>query len=133
MEIYTSYFAKHKEEDERTAYVSIAVGNPKYPLAYKLLNLHSVKPYGVFKKYENDEYKARYFELLERRRVDVIRNEINILGKGKDKVLLLCHEKDPADCHRKLFAEWWESKTGEKIEEWGEKNELQQLSLFDII
>ncbi len=36
---------------------------------------------------------------------------------GDREVVLLCWEKDRTKCHRQLFANWWESITGEKVEE----------------
>ena len=54
--IYTSYFAKQaKRNDENTAYASIAVGMPKYELAHELRHVMSIKPYGVFGKYDGEE------------------------------------------------------------------------------
>lgn len=139
--IYTSYFAKHKNRsDEDTAYISIAVGNPKYSVAYPIIDLKCLKPYGIFGTYEGEEYKAKYYERLDWYGVDYIYNEILRAARGKNTILLMCHEKDPNECHRKLFAEWWFMRTGEIIEEWGEErpkeepNErLTQISFFDIL
>ena len=140
MEVYTSYFGKHRIEDERTAYISVSVGNPKYAVPYHIKDAYTLKPYGIVWKYEGEEYKRRYFDRLERQGVKKIREEIERLSEGKDRVLLLCHEKNENECHRRLFAEWWEMKTGEYIPELGKekviekpKKELQQINFFDIL
>ena len=142
MKIYTSYFARQRKmELEDASYVSIAVGNPKYPVPYKIVNLKALKPYGIFGvgAYNEDEYREKYFARLDRYGVDYIRKEIIKAGEGHENVILMCHEKDKNECHRKMFADWWEKNTGEKIEEYGEsktesgekeKVVYEQLSLF---
>ena len=141
MRIFTSYFAKQKKRNEEgTAYVSIAVGNPKYEVAFNIIDLKCLKPYGVFGKYHGEEYKKKYFERLDSFGVDYIAREIKKVGSGCKEVILMCHEKNPLECHRSMFAEWWLMKTGEIIEEWGEEKQeaekekgLQQISFFDIM
>lgn len=140
MKLYTSYFAKQKKMPlEDASYVSIAVGNPRYSVPYKIVNANALKPYGVFRKYHGEEYKIKYFERLESFGVEEIRKELEKVSEGHENVILMCHEKDKNQCHRVMFAEWWERKTGEKIEEYGEqKNEKpkiqsHQLSIFSLI
>lgn len=116
--IYTSYFAKQaRNNDPNTAYASVAVGLPKYPLAHELKHLTSVKPYGVFGKYHGEEYKQKYFERLEMIGLERIYNELMSVQGDKENLILMCYEKDPSECHRRMFAEWWYKKTGEIIEE----------------
>lgn len=139
MKVYTSYFAKQaKVRVPDAAYVSIAVGNPKYRVPYRIIDLKELKPYGIFGKYYGDEYKKRYFERLDWYGVDRIREAIKEASCGHENVFLMCHEKDKNECHRSLFAEWWLEKTGEVIEEYGEeivekKDEYAQMSLFESI
>lgn len=134
MNLYTSYFRKQcKMELPDTAYMSIAVGNPRYSVPYEIIDLKPLKPYGIFGKYEGDAYREKYFERLDKYGVDWILREINRLRQGHENVMLMCHEKDKSECHRSLFAEWWLLNTGEVIPEYGEKeaeNEYDQLSLF---
>lgn len=116
--IYTSYFAKQaKRNDENTAYASIAVGMPKYELAHELRHVMSIKPYGVFGKYHGEEYKQKYFERLDRIGVERICDELMAVQGDKENLVLMCYEKDPNECHRRMFAEWWYARTGEIIEE----------------
>jgi uncharacterized protein YeaO (DUF488 family) len=36
---------------------------------------------------------------------------------GTGQLVLLCFEKDPAGCHRRVFAEWWADLTGQQVPE----------------
>lgn len=55
---------------------------------------------------------------------DLIKWKIAQIKKaaGDREVVLLCWEHDRTQCHRQLFANWWESITGEKVEELIVKN-----------
>lgn len=134
MKVQTYYFSgagKLKIED--TAFLSIAVGNPRYKTNYEIVDLKVLKPYGILGMYSGEQYKEKYFERLDFIGPEKIREEIIKASHGHKTVLLLCHEKNKDECHRRMFAEWWEKKTGEVIEEFGEKKEEdedRQLSLF---
>ena len=135
MKVYTYYFSgANKLDIEDTAYVSIAVGNPRFRTKYKITDLKVLKPYGIFGNYHGDEYKRQYFKRLDSYGANNIRQQIIEASEGHHTVLLMCHEKDASVCHRRMFAEWWESRTGEKIEEYGktsvEAPESAQISLF---
>lgn len=137
MEIYTSYFAKQKKmELPDTSYVSIAVGNPRYAVPYRIVNLGLLKPFGIFKVYHGEEYRQKYFERLDSYGVEKIRKAIEEASEGHENVILMCHEKNKNECHRSMFAEWWLQKTGEIIPEFGENNkennkdEYKQLTFF---
>lgn len=139
MKLYTSYFSRQRKmELEDAAYVSIAVGNPRYPVPYKIVNANCLKPYGVFKVYHGQEYKEKYFERLDFFGVDTILQELERISEGHKNVILMCHEKDENECHRRMFAEWWFKNTGEFIPEFGkeeekQEKELTQEDLFDIM
>ena len=117
--IYTSYFAKQAKAGARddTSYASIAVGTPKYALPFELKHVTSVKPFGVFNKYQGAEYQEKYFERLERIGVDKIYEEIVTEKGDKENLVIMCYEKNPNECHRRMFADWWLKKTGEIIAE----------------
>lgn len=150
MKIYISYFAGQKKmELDDTAYMSIAVGNPRYPVPYKIINLDILKPYGIFRVYHGEEYRKKYYERLDSYGVEKIRKTIDELREGHENVILMCHEKNKYECHRQMFAEWWKERTGEEIEEYGEKkvsakmpevkkedekdeNKYKQLTIFDM-
>lgn len=58
-----------------------------------------------------------YLETI-KERIDEVKEEA-----GDREVVLLCWEKDRTQCHRQLFANWWESITGEKVDELNVKSE----------
>lgn len=129
MNIYTSYFSRQRKmELPDTAYMSIAVSNPRYKVPYKIIDFKLLKPYGIFKVYEGEEYRQKYFERLDGYGVEKIRKIMTELSGGHENIILMCHEKDKNECHRSMFAEWWEKNTGEKIPEFGEiiENEKQE-------
>ena len=138
MQIYTSYFMRQRKmELEDAAYVSIAVGNPRYAVPYKIVNAKSLKPYGIFGTYHGEEYRQKYFERLDFFGVDMILKELMEVSEGHENVILMCHEKNEDECHRRMFAEWWFKNTGEYIPEIGkeekQKKELTQYDLFGIM
>ena len=86
--------------------------------------------YGLFgRDLPPDEFAAGYRQRLERYGVEGIRARLDrVAGEFPGQVLLLCcFERDPADCHRGLFAAWWQEQTGEAIREW--KPQTDQLTL----
>lgn len=118
--IYTSYFAKEaKLNRPNTIYVSIAVGNPKFELPFTLYQLNEIKPYGVFGKYHGEEYYNHYIQRLEKIGVsDIFKKLCAIQQNNPDcDLILMCYEKNPNECHRRMFADWWLHKTGEIINE----------------
>ena len=148
--IYTSYFKRQcKQEIEDCAYISIAVGNPRYSVPYQIVDSHILKPYGIFKVYHGEMYKVKYFERLDMYGVDRIRAEIKRLQGDHKNAVLMCHESNKLDCHRSMFSEWWEMKTGEVIEEYGERKateiekkeekqkveepEVHQMSIYEYL
>lgn len=64
------------------------------------------------------DWDVKFRSKLERVGVDQIRQLIEQVAGGQD-VVLLCFEYRPTpdDCHRRVFAEWWEAQTGEVVEE----------------
>lgn len=142
MKLYTSYFAKQKKmELDDAAYVSIAVGNPRYSVPYEIINAKILKPYGISFKSTFEEFEKKYIERLEKYGVESIRKELQSVCEGHKNVILMCHEKNPEECHRRMFAKWWKEKTGEEIEEYGvdthkinRKEAAQsQISLLDLL
>lgn len=129
--IYTSYFSRQRKmEIPDAAYMSIAVGNPRYEVPYEIIDFKMLKPFGIFRVYEGEEYRQKYFERLDDYGVDKIRETMLKLSEGHENIILMCHEKDKNECHRSMFAEWWKKNTGEVIPEWGE--EPNQMTLFDV-
>lgn len=149
--LYTSYFAnKAMLHIDDCVYISVACGNPKYPVPYDIVDCKTLKPYGLLgKNLTNAQFFAEYEKKLERIGANEILSEIMRLSTGHQNAVLLCHEKNGRDCHRRTFAEWFTKKTGidvvevgvpqrvqiveeeEKVEE--VKKDLEQISIFDIV
>lgn len=59
-----------------------------------------------------------------RERFDTLAKVAESLGYGTGPLVFLCFEnlrkKGPESCHRRLFARWWQTRTGETVEEMGE-------------
>lgn len=102
--------------------VQISNGKPKYgldyPLRYKAQLLYPEWSM-VKSNVSMGEFNRRYHEVLDSRGVDNIRGLLEDIAEhaGDNRLVLMCFEKDPADCHRAGFADWWEKNTGETVPE----------------
>ena len=67
----------------------------------------------------DEEFAAGYVQRLERFGPQKISRTLEQLAADHDAehLLLLCHEPDPGQCHRRQFADWWLTTTGEAITE----------------
>jgi hypothetical protein len=77
---------------------------------------------------DNDEFERRYIERLEGFGVEHFRSRFQDISewKGGMGLVLLCFEKPPTPCHRRLFSSWWEQQTGQHVPELHD----DQLGLF---
>lgn len=134
MEIFTSYYGNLKKLRANDIIpVGISVGIPMY------FNGHSLSylaPTRNMLSLGEKEYTPRYREILEKVDLNRLRSDLSIISNnegGKD-IALLCYEKPPEFCHRRLFADWLKEKTGYEVKEYGytEKREpdIVQGSLF---
>lgn len=65
------------------------------------------------------EFKRLYVDQLEEFGVDLIRRQIHSIAHHTDlPLVLLCHCRCRANCHRGLFAQFWEQQTGQEVHEW---------------
>lgn len=126
--------------------VRISVGKPKWNLGYDIYDeIRELEPFGLMNEHDHENFKRLYFKRLDNFGVDRIKSKIDAIRKiadGMEKdVVLLCYEdvrKENVWCHRLVFAEWWEEKTGEKIYELADyspvsetkKIENLQIALF---
>lgn len=134
MKIVTSRFSYEIPADKYVG-VGIAVGKPKWELPYECEHLNTLAPYGIFQKYTGEEYKKHYFSRLDKIGTEKIREQLAEISKrhGNKDVALLCWENlnKGLTCHRRYFAEWWQEKTGEEIEELeGQNKQYEQYSLL---
>lgn len=92
-----------------------------------------ITPYGLIgdkaRELTPDEWEARYLARLDRHGVDRIRTRFADVSAtyGGKPLILLCWEVEPADCHRGMFARWWEEQTGQHVPE---AHGLDALSLL---
>ena len=99
--------------------VQISNGGPKWQVPYPLFVVKLLAPpYWIA---WDSLFKDRYLAYLEEVGFDKIRDVLSKISElnGNQSLVLLCHENvmKGKDCHRRHFAEWWEGKTGEKVEE----------------
>lgn len=101
--------------------VAISIGQPKWPLRYRLEHkITNLMPWGLLgRDLPWPEFEAGYRERLDQIGTDRLRRQFDeIAAKHPDRPLvLLCWEKPGAPCHRAVFAEWWQERTGEGVEE----------------
>jgi len=67
----------------------------------------------------DEAFEAAYLAELEEAGVDKIGD---LLGRFSEKeggrpFVLLCWERDRAECHRSMFGRWWTERTGEDVPE----------------
>lgn len=116
--IYTSYYSSKKITSEYAA-VRISVGHPRWKLPYSVAGaIPGLAPDRAWIGMERAEYEPLYRAKLEAAGVDKIRSEIRALS-GDRPAVLLCFESplDGTWCHRRIFADWWQEKTGETVPE----------------
>lgn len=118
MKIYTSYFAKlAKLKMEDIEPISIALSQPSFFKGNSIGYL-APKGYMLSKSMSQEEYIRLYGLILEKVDIVALKRILMQMGGGRD-VALLCWEKPGDFCHRHLFAEWFEKRTGIKVVEYG--------------
>jgi hypothetical protein len=100
--------------------VATTVGKPKFALHYDLAGACDlIAPLGVFGRSLSDEqFEAGYRARVDRVGVDAIRAELTTITGERPGCVLLCFcDLAASRCHRRVFARWWEERTGEPIAE----------------
>lgn len=118
MNLYTASWRVALGEP-RVVPVRTSVGCPKGAEGFP--HIGALAPYGLFgKKMPLEEFQRRYIERLGGYGPDAIRSRLEwVAADHPDRALALCcFERRPEDCHRGIFAAWWERQTGEVIPEW---------------
>lgn len=120
--IYTSRFSNPELKTGNYTVCGIVRGMPRFHLGYAVAgNIIQIAPPGyLFNEYDREIFTPKYFDYMNRQRLEVVQVFLNeYLSRGKDLVLC-CYEdvRIPGEwCHRLVFAEWYEKKTGIRIEE----------------
>jgi Protein of unknown function, DUF488 len=119
-EMYTSYWANRALIRLPVVPVQISRGTPKWTPPYRYRVARLLAPSReTFEIRSDEDFEAAYLRELEEAGVERIGA---LLRKFSDEaggrpLVLLCFERDPGQCHRATFGGWWESRTGEKVEE----------------
>jgi len=100
-----------------------SVGVPRSLPWARSLRASEITPYGLVgeraTELKPDEWEARYLARLERHGVERIRARFTDVFEtyGRRPLVLLCWEAQPTDCHRGMFARWWQEQTGQHVPE----------------
>ena len=127
---YTARYANKNLKNGEYTCLRISVSTPRWKLPY-LLNgeVKEIMPWGMLKITNIEVFRKLYYDALDKYGVERIRRSIDKYKENGKDIVLLCYEdirKGPSDwCHRRVFADWWKSRTGEDIEELREADELK--------
>lgn len=125
MAIMTSRYGNKELRNDGYYPVGISLGKPKFQTGYEIREqCYALAPKGNMLKMAYEPYREAYFKKLEEIGADKIigivqRMDERAQEEGKTLVLLCFEDIRKPDqwCHRTLFAEWWQNKTGEVISE----------------
>jgi hypothetical protein len=108
--------------------VGISIGEPRFPLAYEVLYMRRLAPWGLRGISDQDEFTRRYVARLDTIGLDAVATGFREISEAHDGrgLCCLCFEKPGVFCHRRVLAEWWEQQTGEPVPELAD----DQLGLF---
>lgn len=119
IELYTSFWKNPELGEVDAQMVSISRGD-KSAVPFRYRKIWSLAPSReTFALQDAGEYEESYLGDLEAVGVEQIMDKLEQISaehSGKPLVLL-CHERDPAECHRSMFARWYEGRTGQRISE----------------
>lgn len=119
MRIYTSRYAnKVLAVRQDIAPISISLYRPRWKLPYIIAgSIRALAPAKALLGLDEYQYIIRYTIAMQALDIDALRQQIAALAIGKDACLLCYEDLNDEWCHRRMFAEWWEARTGERIEE----------------
>lgn len=125
--LYTSYYGNPHLDPDKAFLVRISNSAPGgFPLNFVFQEAIPswetiVGPYKDGTITEND-FVIRYRRQINSKTftvllaLDTIREQAK--GLGFQDIVFLCYEKPGRFCHRRIFAEWLQEKTGETVEEY---------------
>jgi hypothetical protein len=122
MELFTSYHAK-AEDLHKAGYfiVNISVIFPKFakPQHYDMPMLLILAPRKEMLNMEPEAYDKAFAGILAGLSAHEVVRSLFIRGGrvNKDKIVLLCYEKDRATCHRSIVGDWITEHTGLPVTE----------------
>ena len=120
MKLYTSRWQNRALETAPFVAVGISRGVPRFPVRYRYRRFPDLYPDGwMFGIEDGARFERAYTRKLDRIGADRIGAALKKISdeEGGADLCLLCYEKDPAECHRSMFARWWQTRTGQAVEE----------------
>ncbi len=120
--LYTSRWANRGLSRLPVIAVGISRGTPRFPVPYRYRLAQLLAPSRETFALKSDEaFEESYVDGLEEIGVDRITDLLTKISaeEGGRDLCLLCYEDVHAGqvCHRRMFAEWWQSRTGQEVEE----------------
>jgi hypothetical protein len=122
--LYTARYANKTLAEHPAAKVQTSLGAPKFRLPYHLAaTISELAPAGWMLNKSESDFADLYTQLLERRGgVEFFAGRFTQIAEdaGGDALVLLCFEdvrKPDLWCHRRVFADWWWSRTGRAVDE----------------
>lgn len=135
MRLLTSYWSNPLLGEVDALAVSTSRSQPRYKLPYSYRRADELAPNDRVWNAGTDEWRDLYHDQLDALGPDAVLGRLADLGGGKP-VIVLCFEKDRADCHRGVLAEWLSARAGLTVPELrpGDlpaRPDAPQPSLFD--
>lgn len=136
--LYTSYWRSPLLAEVEAEKVSISRGDAKFGLGFRYRKLWLLCPgKATFSLADAADFERAYlagFEEAGVDRIDGLLRGLSVDAGGKP-LILLCYERSPQECHRSMFARFWQEKTGQEVAELGsgmlpERSDVEQRRLF---
>lgn len=156
MTIWTSRFSNPELQTGNYTVLGIVRGLPRFKLKYQLDGniIQIAPPRYLFHEENREVFTKQYFQYMNSQGIEKIELLLDIYKSNGKDIVLCCYEdvRIPDEwCHRLVFAEWYEEKTGGiKIEELSDPSAIKypkgkkpieiqskqtkykQMTLFDI-
>lgn len=117
--------------------VSITVGQPKWPLGYEIRHqIRRLAPWGLM-KLDGEAFVSAYRERLDRLDLGELAERFEAISaaEGGKPLVLLCFEDVHAGqlCHRRVFAEWFEERSGQPVPEIPARTSTQKFGQLSLV
>jgi uncharacterized protein YeaO (DUF488 family) len=108
---------------DRLVLVRISVGRPRWvrsAVTQAIPYVEELAPVGLRHIEDDAEFERLYRDRLDGFGIEALDARFQELHDGTQgrPLALLCFEHDPKECHRVMFAKWWQERTGEIVREW---------------
>lgn len=150
--LYVSRYSNKDLAETNAVKLGISLGRPRFKVQYEIKgNIYVLAPNRAIFNLDKVNFTKRYKEQLDKLGVEKIKAILAEYGYGEaEEMILLCYEDITTEkwCHRTVFAEWWQEKTGEEVPEYKdsytaeatkekkkreEEESKKQVSLFDLL